>query len=201
MSILASSIALFAATVTADPAPAPQPAPAATPAAKWTERIELHGFVDVYYAYNWNRPGDDDCEGNFIPGTGTTAKYHNQFDLNLAQIEASMKPEPVGFYLAGVYGTGTQVLHFGEPRGDADLDEVSWTDMIYRATVAAKLPLGRGLLVEAGIMPSHIGFETFYSKDNWNYARGGWATSRRTIKPAPRPATTSPTRSHPRSTS
>ena len=35
-----------------------------------------------------------------------------------------------------------------------------------------KAPVGRGLLIEGGVYPSHIGFEGFFSKDNWSYTRG-----------------------------
>lgn len=35
-----------------------------------------------------------------------------------------------------------------------------------------RLDAGRGVLFELGIQPSHIGYEGFFSKDNWNYTRG-----------------------------
>lgn len=139
---------------------------------KWYDQIELHGFVDVYYAYSTNDPRREPELGeNFIPFTGTSAKRHDRFDLNLAAIELSAPPEPVGFNLAAVYGTATQVVHQGEPDGDGDIDDVSAFDLIYKASVVVKAPVGRGLLFEAGIAPSHIGFEGLYSKDNWNYTR------------------------------
>jgi len=158
------------ATATAAPAEA-APAAKSPEGARWIERVKVGGMVDVYGAYNWNRPDDGVLEESFIPGTGSTGKRANAFDLNLAALDLSMAPEPVGFNLSLVYGTGTQVVHVAEPRGDGDLDEVSAYDLVYRASVAANVPIGTGLLVEAGIMPSHIGFEGFYSKDNWNYTR------------------------------
>jgi hypothetical protein len=46
--------------------------------------ITVHGFVDGYYAWNDNSP---DNHENFVPGTGTTAKRANEFNLNLAAID------------------------------------------------------------------------------------------------------------------
>jgi len=42
---------------------------------------------------------------------------------------------------------------------------------IYEASVSYLVPVGHGLLLQAGTYPSHIGFEAFYSKDNWLYTR------------------------------
>ena len=40
-----------------------------------------------------------------------------------------------------------------------------------RPRSSAKVPVGRGLVIEGGIYPSHIGFEGFASQGNWNYTR------------------------------
>ena len=42
---------------------------------------------------------------------------------------------------------------------------------MYQASVGYRAAIGRGVLLEAGIYPSHIGFKSFLSKDNWNYTR------------------------------
>jgi hypothetical protein len=125
-------------------------------------RVQLHGFVDVYAAWNPNRPSD---RNNFEPGTGTTAQKANQFGLNLAALDVSLDTNPVGFHLVAVAGTGTDVVHA------AEIDANAWR-YVYQASVSYKLDAGRGVLFELGIQPSHIGFESFFSKDNWNYTRG-----------------------------
>jgi hypothetical protein len=43
---------------------------------------------------------------------------------------------------------------------------------VYQASLSWKAPMGRGLLIEAGIYPCQVGFEGFFSKDDWNYTRG-----------------------------
>jgi hypothetical protein len=67
-------------------------------------------------------------------------------------------------------GTGPDVLHAAEPSGTG-IGPAVWR-AIYQASVSYTVPVGSGLLVEAGIYPSHIGYESFFSKDNWNYTRG-----------------------------
>jgi hypothetical protein len=124
------------------------------------ERLVFGGFADVYYAYNDNHPDD---HNNFIPGTGTTAKHGNEFSLNLAQLDLTLAPEPVGFRIVLGFGDGVEVVHAAE-RDD------TWENVI-QASVSYDTGIGRGLLLEGGIYPSHVGFEAFASKDNWNYTR------------------------------
>lgn len=137
---------------------------------RWWERIDLHAYADVYYAYNFNRPTTGT---SFIPGTGTTAKRANEFSLNLAAIDLGLKPEPVGFRLIVNYGSAADILHAGEPTGTGIGPEV-WR-FVQQASISGRIPIGRGLLVEGGIMPCHAGFEVFASKDNWNYTRSWMA--------------------------
>ena len=42
---------------------------------------------------------------------------------------------------------------------------------VQQASVSAKVPVGRGLVIEGGIYPSHIGMEGLASQGNWNYTR------------------------------
>src|SRR6266849_1249172 len=129
--------------------------------------VQLHGWVDVFYGLNTNRPADGT---SFLPGTGTTARRANELNLNAAAVDVSLEPRPVGFHLTLAFGSGLDVVHSGEPSGSAIGPEV-WRN-VYQASVSYTAPIGSGLLFEAGIYPSHIGFETFFSKDNWNYTRG-----------------------------
>ena len=128
-------------------------------------KIEFHAFVDLYYAYNSNHP----VNGlDFQPGTGTTAKQADAFSVNLAELEVSMPADPVGFRISVGAGTGEEVLHASEPGGD------EWTHLIL-ASVTYQAHVGRGLSFEGGIMPCHVGMESFFSKDDWNYTRSWMA--------------------------
>ena len=71
--------------------------------------------------------------------------------------------------LIAVAGNGADVVHAGEPTGEGTGRDV--LRHVYQASVGYRAAIGRGVLIEAGIYPSHIGFESFLSKDNWNYTR------------------------------
>jgi hypothetical protein len=120
--------------------------------------VTIHGFIDGYYAWNSNSPASHD---SFFAGAGSTAKRANEFNLNLAEVDIIGDAAPLGFHLSLVAGNGADVIHAAESEGFRH---------IYQASVIYKV--NDKLTVEGGIFPSHIGFETFFSKDNWSYTRG-----------------------------
>ncbi|MCY1017985.1 porin [Pyxidicoccus sp. MSG2] len=145
-----------------------QSEPAAQQAAEpeapgFLSRLKLEGGVDTYYGYNFNRPVDS---ANFIPGTGTTAKRHNEASINLASLGVSVDPAPVGLRVLLGFGTAMDVLHAAEPEGTAVGPDV------WRFLQQASLSYATGpLTLEAGLYPSHIGLESFQSQLNWTYTR------------------------------
>jgi len=122
------------------------------------DTIKIHGFIDAYYAWNGNDPASHE---NFASGTGSTAKRANEFNLNLAEVAVTRDAKPVGFHLSLIAGNGADVIHASEPQGFR---------FVYQASILYKR--SDRLTFEAGIYPSHIGFEGFFSKDNWSYTRG-----------------------------
>src|SRR5262245_56843299 len=83
----------------------------------WYDKIDVSAYVDVYYAFDSNRPLSGAA---FTAGAGTTAKRANEFSLNLAALDLAMNPDaeqPIALRLVLNYGTGTEVLHAGEPAG------------------------------------------------------------------------------------
>ena len=120
--------------------------------------LQLHGFVDAYDAVDFNRPAD---HLTFPSGAGTTAQRAGELRLNLAALDALVDPQPVGVHLTLAYGTGIDALHAAEP----------FLGPIYQAYASVRVPVGSGLLLDAGIFSSHVGLETFFSKDNFNYTR------------------------------
>ena len=119
------------------------------------QSLQLHGLADVDYAY-----ASQGGHQSFPYGAGTTAPRANEFDLNAAALELLLDPKPVGFHLTLAYGSGVDVLHASESRVFAN---------VYEASVSWNID---ALTLEAGVYPSHIGYEGFFSKDNWNYTRG-----------------------------
>lgn len=158
-------LAATRAAAQAEPPPA-EPVPASAEQAAEPPRLEVHGFVDGYFTWNTNEPAD---HANFFPGVGTSAKRDHEVALNLAQVSLELAPKPVGFKLALGYGNATEVVHAAELRGVATSPD-AWRNVV-QASLQWQTSVGRGLLLEAGVYPSHIGLEAFQSKDNWNYTR------------------------------
>jgi len=118
----------------------------------------VHAWIDGYSA--WNR----DANVNFFSGVGTSAHRANEIALNVAALEIVREPKPVGFHLTLVGGDSADVVHAGEPQRHRHP-----VRNIYQASVTCDAKV---VQLEAGVYPSHIGFEGFFSKDNWNYTRG-----------------------------
>src|SRR5437763_1863220 len=73
---------------------ADEPAPAASPAAPAGPSIDVTGFVDGSYGYNFNKPSTK------INKLHSFDVNHNSFDLSLAEVAFEKKPAtgtPVGF--------------------------------------------------------------------------------------------------------
>jgi len=120
--------------------------------------LQLHGFVDTYYGFDSNRPGD---RLSFAAGAGTTAQRAGELRVNLAALDLLVDPKPVGVRVTLAYGTGIDALHAAE----------RFLGPVYQAYASARVSVGRGLMLDAGIFSSHVGFEGFFSKDNFNYTR------------------------------
>ena len=145
------------------PLTAQEPEQPVTPPAP---KLKVTGFVDGVFTYNTNEPAD---HANFFPGVGTSAKRDNELAINLAQVDFVLSPEPVGFKVSLGFGNATEVVHAAEVRGIATHPDV-WRNVV-QASAQWQTAVGRGLLLEAGVYPSHIGMESFQTHLNWNYTR------------------------------
>jgi hypothetical protein len=125
--------------------------------------VAIHAWIDAYYAWKADHPRP---KLNFFTGVGTTAHRADRLALNVAALDVSRDAKPFGFHLTLVAGDSADVVHAGEPHPRRQP-----VRNIYQASISYNAPLGRGLLLEAGVYPSHIGFEGLFTKDNWNYTR------------------------------
>lgn len=123
----------------------------------------ISGFVDAYSAISRNDPAD---RHNFQAGVGTTGSRSTPLNLNLFAVDIQRKPARWGFHLIAGAGTAMDIVHSGE---SASLRR-EIRRYVYQASVATRV--SQKVELEAGIYPSHIGFESFLSKDNWTYTRG-----------------------------
>jgi hypothetical protein len=124
--------------------------------------VRFGGFVDGYYAYDFNRPRTLDRAFTTQPAR------HNEFNVNLAHVEAVLSGPKVRGRLAVQFGTSVQSNYAGEPRvGSYSGGDVS--RYIQEAVVGVKL--APALWLDGGIYLSHIGSESWISRDNPTYTR------------------------------
>jgi len=132
------------------------------PSPDTTVTVSFGGFVDSYYAYDFGRPA------NFDRPFTTQAARHNEFNVNLAYIEAKLSGSRLRGRLALQAGTSVQSNYAAEPA----IGAVSGPDLsrfIQEAVVGYQI--SPSLWVDGGIFLSHIGMESFISRDNLTYTR------------------------------
>jgi hypothetical protein len=135
------------------------PAVAEEPVAAPPPPIDLTGFVDVYYTYNFN--GVD-------PALRSFDVQNNTFSLSLAEVALAKGVTPdsrLGFRVDLDFGQTADLVALFEPREDGR--EV-WKHLQqgYLSVLA-----GKKLQLDAGKFVTPLGAEVIESQDNWNYSR------------------------------
>lgn len=121
------------------------------------QAITFSAYADIYYLYNFNKPLNN-SQPPFIYNFNRT----NEVNLNLGFIKAAYNTDKVRANLALMTGTYTQANLAAEP-------EV--LRHIFEANIGVRLSKKRNFWLDAGVMPSHIGFESAVSKDCPNLTR------------------------------
>ncbi|MGE0130608.1 MAG: porin [Blastocatellales bacterium] len=125
--------------------------------------------VDGYYGYNFNRP---------LGGINLLRAYDvlsNSFSLNQAGVIFEQAPKVkdgrrFGARLDLMFGQATETLQ-GSAVNELRPQVYRHIWQAYGTYVA---PLGNGLTVDFGKFASALGYETNYTKDNFNYSRSYW---------------------------
>ncbi len=127
-----------------------------------TNDVVIGGYIDSYYGFDFNEPTSD-------RQYTTQALRSNEFNINLAYIEAKLQKEKVHGRLALQAGTSVYANYSGESRygSGSQLADV----MRHVQEAYAGYQVTKNLWIDTGIFFSHIGSEGFISKDNWNYTR------------------------------
>ncbi len=119
-----------------------------------TPKLTFGAFADVYYLYDLLEPADHQR-----PAFVYAHSRHNEFALNNAVLSAAYAGDRVRGNLGLHTGTYVQRNYAAE-----ELDGSEVLKFIYQANVGVRL--AKGLWLDAGIMPSHIGYESALSIDN-----------------------------------
>jgi hypothetical protein len=127
-----------------------------------TRTVTWGGFVDTYYAWDFNRPT------NLDRAFTTQPARHDEFNINLAHVEVKLSTPRTRGRLALQAGTSVQSNYAGEPR----VGSVSGPELarhIQEAVVGIRA--GAHIWIDGGIYLSHIGQEGWISRDNPTYSR------------------------------
>lgn len=122
--------------------------------------------MDGYYGYNFNRP---------VGGVNLLRAYDvssNSFSLNQAALIIERAPDVeagrrFGARLDLMFGQATETVQ-GNP-GNEPRPQVYRN--IWQAYGTYVAPIGKGLTVDFGKFAGSLGYETNYTKDNFNYSR------------------------------
>lgn len=120
-------------------------------------QISWSAFLETYYQYDFNKPAD-----NNRPSFIYSHNRHNEFNLNLGFIKGSYTAERTRANLALAAGTYINANYAAEP---------GVLKNIFEANAGFKISKKKNLWIDAGILPSHIGFESAISKDCWTLTR------------------------------
>lgn len=137
------------------------------PTQSWAKDPELRWgfFLDSYYAFDGNRPANRERLYTTLPAK------HNEFAINLAHVEGVLSGDRVRGRLALQAGTSVAANYSTEYR-DATKTGGHPADLLQHLQEAtAGYRLAEGLWIDGGIYFSHIGAESFISKNNWTYTR------------------------------
>lgn len=117
--------------------------------------LTISGFADIYYGYDFSKPINN-SRPNFL----YNHSRNNEVNVNLAFLKATYQNDNVRANIALGIGTYMQYNYAAEPNA---------LQHIFEANVGVKL--GKNTWLDAGILPSHIGFESAISKDCWTLSR------------------------------
>ena len=138
------------------PAAAQDPQPSPTPAAP--PKIDVAGFVDVYYQYAFNRVD---------PALRSFDVQHDAFSLSVADVALSKgvtTDSRVGFRAELAFGKTADLIAAYEPEDSAEVGK-----HVLQA-YASVLAFSK-LQIDAGKFLTPLGAEVVPAQDNWNYSR------------------------------
>jgi hypothetical protein len=140
---------------------AQNPTPPAAPA-DTAPTVSFGAFLDGYYAYDFNRPA------NLDRAFTTQAARHNEYNINLAYLDATLSGSSLRGRFAAQFGTSVQANYAAEPR----LGTLSGADVSrYIEEAFVGFRVARTLWLDGGVFFSPFGSESWISRDNWSYTR------------------------------
>ena len=119
--------------------------------------VSASAFADVYYAYPTERTEDHELPTYLYNHTRT-----EEVNLNLGIVRLDLSDDRVRGALALQFGTYVDRNMAAEPQA---------LQYVYEARIGVRAGEKRPVWMDAGIFPSHIGFESALSLDGWTLTR------------------------------
>lgn len=120
-------------------------------------KLTFSAYAELFYTYDFNKPLNNRRQ-DFL----YSYNRHNELNLNLGVIKASYQNDTFRANLALMAGVYAQ---------DNLSAEQEILQYVNEANIGVKISKTKNLWIDAGIMPSHIGWESAIGKDNINLTR------------------------------
>jgi len=119
--------------------------------------LTISGYAEIYYSYDIGDPVNHTRPAFFY-----SYNRHNEVTLNIGVLKANYTKDNIRCNFALMAGTYPQYNLASEP---------GLLRNIFEANIGVKISKKNNLWIDAGILPSHIGFESALGKDCWNLTR------------------------------
>ncbi len=125
----------------------------------WQQKPQLgiSGFADIFYVYDFN-----ETQGTERQPFLFNHNRHNEFNLNLGLVKLEVGHSKYRANFALQTGTYANDNYAAEP---------GVLKNIFEANIGISLNKKNNLWIDAGVLPSHIGFESAISMDNMTLTR------------------------------
>lgn len=122
-----------------------------------TAKFNLSGYLETYFSFDFLKPA-----ATPKPDFNYNYKNHNQVSVNLAFVKANYTSNNFRSNLALMVGDYAKYNLSSEP---------SWAKPLFEANIGYKPFKQQNIWIDAGVMPSHIGFESAIGGDCYNVTR------------------------------
>lgn len=122
-----------------------------------SSKVTFSGYSEIFYAYDFHEPAIHQK----LPFLYTYNR-HNEVNLNLGLIKANYETENMRANFALMAGTYVQDNMSAEEDALKHVNE---------ANIGFRISKDKSLWIDAGILPSHIGWESAVGKDNLTLTR------------------------------
>ncbi|MGA2753093.1 MAG: outer membrane beta-barrel protein [Terracidiphilus sp.] len=135
--------------------------------------MDLSGFIDGYYSFNFNRPNTSNVDNPYdqINQLYNFNDKTDQFELSAAKLTLNHDPDPIGAHVDFIYGRTNDLINNATSNTTTTTFVASQLPYLEQAFLSIKPPKAKGFELDFGKWVTSAGAEVIEAKDNWNYSR------------------------------